>query len=171
MQPEPAGKGNLFHCFVALCREGLREGTVLLLSGLWRFAWEEAASWHLWCCQSLHILPVCHFCPFSCCLGSEFQRGWVCISPEIFLDPLRGVSWLSCSFFHQPTPTGFYSKKLWGLIFVTLDPWAGWSGLVLGLLTPKVSLMIFIHHAWMWDSPFHCLSAFLPHPSGWMWLF
>ena len=47
-----------------------------------------------------------------------------------------------------------------------------WSGLRLRLLTPKVTLLIFIHHIWMWDCPcpfcHHCLSApwllaFLPH--------
>ena len=30
-------------------------------------------------------------------------------------------------------PTGFYSLKLWGLIFLALEPWAGWSGVGLGV--------------------------------------
>ena len=45
-----------------------------------------------------------------------------------------------------PTPTGFYSQKLWGFIFLAREPWAVWSGLGLGSLAPKVSLPIFIHH-------------------------
>ena len=28
----------------------------------------------------------------------------------------------------NPTTSGFYSQKLWGLIFLALEPWAGWSG-------------------------------------------
>ena len=31
---------------------------------------------------------------------------------------------------------GFYSQKLWGLTFLMLEPWAGWSGVGLGSLTP-----------------------------------
>ena len=27
-----------------------------------------------------------------------------------------------------PIPTGYYSQKLWELIFLTLEPWAGWYG-------------------------------------------
>ena len=46
----------------------------------------------------------------------------------------------------DPTPTGFYSQKLWGLIFLALRPWAGWSGLELGPLATKVTLPIFSHH-------------------------
>ena len=64
-------------------------------------------------------------------------------------------------------PTGFCSQKLWGLIFPALEPWAVWSGLQLGLLTPKVMLPTFIHHTWMWDHLFchHHLSCHsVPHP-------
>ena len=62
-----------------------------------------------------------------------------------------------------PAPTGFYSQKLWELIFPALESWALQSGLGLGLLAPKVSLLVFSHHTWIWDclSPFchHCLST------------
>ena len=57
----------------ALCVGELEEGT-LLLSGLWRLVQEEAVSQHLPCCQLLHFLPVCHWCPSSYCLGAEAQR-------------------------------------------------------------------------------------------------
>ena len=48
-----------------------------------------------------------------------------------------------------------------GHIFLAPEPWAGWSGLGLGSLTPEVSLPFFIHHTTMWDCPFPspCLSA------------
>ena len=57
-----------------------------------------------------------------------------------------------------PTSDGFYSQKLWGLIFLALEPWAWWSGVGLGFFAPEVSLLIFIHYIWVWDSLF-CVSA------------
>ena len=84
----------------------------------------------------------------------------------------------------------FFTARSDGFYLPSMKPWAVQSGLwLLGLLTPKVPLLIFIHHTWIWD---HlclfchqcCLSA--PHrfsslctpslclhpscPSGWMWL-
>ena len=38
-----------------------------------------------------------------------------------------------------------------GLIFLALEPWAGWSGVGLGSLAPEVPLPIFIHPMWVWD--------------------
>ena len=46
-------------------------------------------------------------------------------------------------YFATPTPTGFYSQKLWRFIFLVLEPRAVWSGLGLGSLASKVSLPIF----------------------------
>ena len=43
-------------------------------------------------------------------------------------------------------PIGFYRQKLWGLIFLTLESWAGWFALGLGSLAPEVPLPFFIHH-------------------------
>ena len=40
-------------------------------------------------------------------------------------------------------PTGVCRQKLWGLIFLTLEPWAVGSGVRLGLLAPKISLPVF----------------------------
>ena len=40
-------------------------------------------------------------------------------------------------------PTGFYSLKLWGLIFLALEPWAVGPGVGLGLFTPEISLLDF----------------------------
>ena len=51
--------------------------------------------------------------------------------------------------FAAPPPTGFYSQKLWGFIFLALEPWARWSGMGLGFLTPEVFLPIFMHHTWV----------------------
>ena len=56
-------------------------------------------------------------------------------------------------------PAGFYSQRFF---FPVLEPWTAWSGLGLGSFVPKLSLLIFIHHKWMWDWLFHwrhsCLS-------------
>ena len=54
------------------------------------------------------------------------------------------------------TTFAFYSRKLWEYFFLALDPWAVWSGLGLGWLTPKVSLLIFTQYIWMWNHPFCC---------------
>ena len=40
-------------------------------------------------------------------------------------------------------PAGFSSQKLWGLIFVALEPWVGGPGVELGLLTLEISLCNF----------------------------
>ena len=37
----------------------------------------------------------------------------------------------------------FYSQKLWGLIFLALEPWPGGPGMGWGPLTPKISLLNF----------------------------
>ncbi|KAF6114584.1 hypothetical protein HJG60_010549 [Phyllostomus discolor] len=43
----------------------------------------------------------------------------------------------------NPTTTGFYSQKLWGLIFLALEPWDGWSGVGLGSLTPEIPSVLY----------------------------
>ena len=43
-------------------------------------------------------------------------------------------------------PLLFTAGRYGGLIFLALETWAGRSGLGLGSCTPKVSLLIFIHH-------------------------
>ena len=40
-------------------------------------------------------------------------------------------------------PTSFCSQKLWGLIFLALEPRVRCPGVVLGLLAPKISLLSF----------------------------
>ena len=37
-------------------------------------------------------------------------------------------------------PAGVCSEMLWGLIFLTLKPWAGEPDVGLGLLAPEISL-------------------------------
>ena len=57
-------------------------------------------------------------------------------------------------------PSGFCSQKLWVLIYLALEPGAGEPGVGLGLLTPEISLLIFIHHILAWDQtvPHFCSS-------------
>ena len=65
-------------------------------------------------------------------------------------------------------PTGFCSQKLWGLIFLALEPWAAGPGVVgLGLLAPKYPSRIFIHHMWLWDKPTPHFHPF--YLSKWIW--
>ena len=55
------------------------------------------------------------------------------------MDPLKETAWdfrspLSPS---ATIPTDLYSLKLWGLLFLTLEPWAGGPCVGLGALTPQ----------------------------------
>ena len=49
---------------------------------------------------------------------------------------LRGTPEVS---YFDSIPASFYSQKLWGLIFLALEPWAGEPGVGLGLLVPETS--------------------------------
>ena len=130
---------------------GFREGTVPL-PGFWGVAQ------HLPYFQLPHPLPLCGWHFSSCYPGIECQSGWVCICFKtmralwaLFSENLSVSATV-------PTPTGFYSQKLWGFIFPVLEPLAVQSCLGLGSLTSEVSLPNFIHHMWTWDctSPCHC---------------
>ena len=137
---------------VALCEEVLRMGTMPLVS-LWSFVWEEVVPWHLPWCQT-QFLPVCHRCPSSCCPCAGAQRKWVCISSKPIGDPLRGDPWESPSFFCCPSTRWFLRTEgmetyLHGT--GTLG-WVVWCGADIPPL--EVSLLIFIHHMWVWDHLF-----------------
>ena len=58
-------------------------------------------------------------------------------------------------------PAGFYSQKLWVLLFLALEPWAGDSGVGLGPSNSSggTSLPIFIHYTWVWDQTIPRLQA------------
>ena len=60
-------------------------------------------------------------------------------------------------------PIGFHRQKLWGLIFLALEPWAGGPGVSLELLAPEIPSRIFIH---MGVGP--AFSASVPHLLVWM---
>ena len=127
---------QLFFSSAALCGED-SEKEQWPLPGFWSFVQEEAVPQHSPWCQTLQFLPICHWCPSSCCPGAGAQRKWDWVSPKSILGPLRGHTWEPHRFFHCPNPTNFYSQKLWGLIFLTLELWARWSGVGLRSLTPN----------------------------------
>ena len=64
-------------------------------------------------------------------------------------------------------PTGFCSQKLWGLIFLALESWAGAAGVGLGLLTPETPLLNIYLSMWVWDQPI--LHLHPSYQSGGMW--
>ena len=73
--------------------------------------------------------------PFKCCprAGTQKERVIQCVGP------LKGTAWDSSS---TPSPsasilTGFYSQKLWGLLFLALESWAGGPSVGQGPLTPQ----------------------------------
>ena len=88
--------------------------------------WEEAVSWHSTWCQSLQCLPICHWCPSSCFLGAESQRGLACISHKSIRGPFRGDFWESYSFFHHPNSHWFLQPE----VMETYLPGAGTLGSV-----------------------------------------
>ncbi|KAF6119961.1 hypothetical protein HJG60_010328 [Phyllostomus discolor] len=53
---------------------------------------------------------------------------------------LRGTAWDSRSSSTNSVPTGFCSQKLWGLIFLAVEHWAGGPDVELGLLAPEILL-------------------------------
>ena len=58
------------------------------------------------------------------------------------------------------------SQKLWGLIFLVLEPWAGGPGVGLGLLVPEIALLNF-YPCGCRTILFHVYAPF--YQSGWMW--
>ena len=105
----------------------------MLLPGLWSFAWEEAVS-----PLTLHFLPLCHWCPSSCCLGTESQRGWICLSPKSIAGLLRGHSFFCCPNLHcflQPEAMGTY------LLGAGTLGWVVWTGA--GISPSEVFLLLF----------------------------
>ena len=122
-------------CSVALCGGVLREGMM-------------ATAWPLGFCPG-------GSCTLALALVLEPRGSESALSPKSFLGPLRGDAWESHSFFHCPNPHRICSQKLWGLTFLTVELWAGWSGVGLGSLIPKVSLLIFTYHMSVLDCLFY----------------
>ena len=64
-------------------------------------------------------------------------------------------------------PIGFYSQKMWGLLFLALEPWAEGPGMGLGLLATEISFPNFyVPHM---DVGPACLCLCPSYQSGWMW--
>ena len=87
------------------------------------------------------------------CSHTWVQREWLQVS--LCRGPLRGTAWNSST---ASIPTSFYSQKMWGLMFLALEPWAGeaWSGL--WSLAPEITFPIFIYHH-QCETSLLCVSA------------
>ena len=90
-------------------------------------------------------VPLCMaLAPFKGLLWCWSPKGvWVCPcvgSPQEKMPENPTVSSA------DPTPTGFYSQKLWGLIILALEPWAGCSGVRLAFLASRTSLLLYPPH-------------------------
>ena len=115
--------------------------------------------WALAHFQSLYPLPI-----YDCALLAAA----LVVKPRLggfayVLSPSGLFKWQkSSSFFHCHKLLWVFTARGNGDLSSQHWNWAVPSGLGLGLLTPKVSLPIFIHHTWICDCPFyHCL--FVPH--------
>ena len=157
---------------------GFGDGTVPL-PGFWRFARQLP---HF---QSLHPFPVCNWHPPSCCSSAESQSGFVNVLR--LCRPFKHSLLKIQQFLSLPQPLLVFTTRIYGDLpyLLVLELWAVLCGLGLGSLAPKVSLLIFIHHMWMWNHLYCCClsvpcSIFSPlcparhlcpsHPFRWMWL-
>ena len=96
---------------------------------LWSFALEEAVSWHWYFIFSPYVTVV-----LSAVALVLNPRGGGSVCLKLVVGPIKRSLLQILQFFSAPT--GFYSQKLLGFIFLVQEPWAGWSGLGLGSLTP-----------------------------------
>ena len=143
--------------------EGFRKGT---MSSAHLSVWEKALPQLLPWCQTFPFLFVC-----NCCLSSHYpsagaQREWVWVSLSV--GSLRGTAWDSRSFFHRLGSCCFLQPEVMGTFLPGIEPWAGWPGIGLGLLTPVISLPSFyLPHIRVGPA----CSAFLPLLPVWMDVF
>ena len=98
-------------------------------------------------CQTLQFLPVYYWCPPYCHPSAGTQRESVLVG-----DSMCGFPRMNFLGLQQPAsstnsiPAGFCSQKLWGLIFLALEPWAGGPSVGPGLRALKISLPNFYPH-------------------------
>ena len=117
-----------------------------MASPYWFCGWEGSAKgrWPLLALMpDTSVSPCVPLVPFKLtpkCWSSEVASlsKWVYVwvpQEELLRDPAASStdSILTC----------FHSQKLWGLIFLALESWAGEPGVGLGLLASKVSLLNF----------------------------
>ena len=110
--------------------------------------WEKAVPQLLPWCQTLRLLPVCHWCLSSCYPDAGAQREWIWVSP--CAGSLRGTVWDSSSSFHQLKPHWFIKPEvMW--VYLSGTGTLGWGpGMWLGLLALKTSLLnIYPPHMYM----------------------
>ena len=103
---------------------GLRKLTMAFVClSVWKKAVPQLPPW----CQTLQFLPLCHWCLASCYpRDAQAQRECVCVSSHA--GSFQGNSWDPRSFFHWLSiPMDFSSQKLWRLIFLVPEAWAGGS--------------------------------------------
>ena len=100
-------------------------------------------------CQSLHFLPVCHWCLLSCYPGAGAQREWVslcgsfkgnCLGLQKFL-PLTLSLLVFAARSYRNLSSWLWNPGLGGLVWV-------WETSLL-----RYPSRIFIHHMWVWDQP------------------
>ena len=144
--------------FPPACSVGgeLSKGTIASSS---TSAWEKAAHPTLTPKPDNSVLPICPWHAFLATVPAQELRS---SESECLCRPLNKNDWDSrSSLSHSVTiPTGFHSKKLWGLLFQALELQPGEDGVELGPLTPqrtplaaKISLPVFNCHRWMWVQP------------------
>ena len=120
-------------------RGGFRNGTVASARlSVWKRVFPQLLPW----CQTPQFISVCHWCLSSCCPSAGAPNEWVWLS--LCVGCLKRTAWDSRSSSTDSIRADLCSQKLWRIIFLALEPWAGWHGVGLGLLVPKISLPNFV---------------------------
>ena len=145
------------------------QGKVIHITALWlcvgRAQKENSASaWPLELCLggscllALILIPVTSLSPHM--PQMPFQLLPSCWIPEgvglyqcwVHCGPFKRSLLCVLQFPSSPQPPLVFTARSYGDL-ITLEPWAGWSALRLGYLTPEVFLLVFIQHTWVWDCP------------------
>ena len=102
---------------------GFRKGTKACL-----FVWEKTVPQLSPWWQTLHFLPVSHWCLSSLCPGPGAKRDWVWLSPCVHSG--RGTAWDSRSFFYPLNLYWFCSQELLGAYLPGTGTllWGAWCG-------------------------------------------
>ena len=90
---------------------------------------DDASAWPPGSCLSslaLHFLPICHWCPSSCCTGAKSQRQWVRMSPKAIAGPFMGVS-LNPAVSSEPQPPLVFTARSYFPGAGSLG-WMFWTG-------------------------------------------
>ena len=159
------GASNMVSLLCGSVREGSERGQCCCLASRVLSKRKQSPSTH----PDARLFNFSHMplVPFQLLLRCRIQRERESVSPKSDTGPLRGDSWESCSFFHNPNPHWFLEPEVIG----TYLPGTGTQGwmVLCGAGMPRSRGILpnfYLTHVCV-DHPF-CLSTSLPLLPIWM---